>query len=66
MRWDSVWAIDRFKEARKVGSPGMEKHEPVVGGKTEEKGRVEERNILVVVIILLGTYMIMGAKGACL
>lgn len=44
----------------------MEKHEPVVGGKTEEKGRVGERNILVIVIIPLGTYMILGAKFACL
>lgn len=37
----------------------MEKHEPMAGRKTEEKGGVEERNILVIVIILLATYAIM-------
>lgn len=64
MKWDSVWAMDRFKESRK--SRDMEKHEPMAGRKTEEKGGVEERNILVIVMILLATYAVMRAKFVCL
>lgn len=63
MKWDCGWAMAGFKEAKRENtSRDMEKHEPRQEGKVSI-GRVEERNILVIVVLLymllLTTYAIM-------